>query len=83
MDIHGDLAHLVARARADAERCRLAATQVLALDDIRWRSFASQRFREQTARRAHRLRLLAGRYEVLAFWLEHLLGVLQRSEEAL
>jgi hypothetical protein len=82
MDIDADLAHLVARALADAELCRAAAARAEALDDIRWRSFASMRFREQAAHRARRLRVLAAECEVLAYRLR-LLGILAcRSEEA-
>ncbi len=82
MDIDADLAHLAARARRDADLCRAVAARVEGLDSIRWRSFASARFREQTARRAHHLRFLAGECELLAKWLDHLVAVLRRSEEA-
>lgn len=81
MDIDAHLAHLVARALADAELCRAAAARADALEDIRWRSFASARFREEVAHRAHSLRVLAAECEVLAHRLQLLAVVACRSEE--
>ncbi len=80
MDLDADLIRLVARSRADADVCRAAAARVESLGAVRWSSAAAERFREQTTRRAQRLRAVGEDCETLACWLERLACLVRGAE---